>query len=107
MSSVVKHDFAVARPDFIDHPVAPHSLDPASYPMNISVLETAHSIFVPWLAKMRSDALYMMINFVLARFAKNFLQIFEHTAPSLLAGTGRRRLCCSLSSTTSPARTSR
>lgn len=88
VSLVAKHDFPAAWPDLIDQLVAPLSPDPASYPTNVSVLETAHSIFAPWRAEMRSDALYTTINFVLERFAQTFLQIFEHTASSLLAGTG-------------------
>jgi len=43
-------------------------------------LETAHSIFSPWRAETRSDALFSTINYVLERFAKPFLQLLSHTA---------------------------
>lgn len=51
------------------------------------MLETAHSIFGRWRSEIRSDALYSTINFVLSRFVDPFLQIFRHTAMSLLSGS--------------------
>jgi exportin-2 (importin alpha re-exporter) len=44
------------------------------------MLETAHSIFRPWRAHVRSDALFSEINFVLSRFIDPFLALFRHTA---------------------------
>lgn len=61
------------------------SLSSTNYAINVGVLQTAHSIFQPWRAATRSDALYTVINFVLSRFSKPFLQLFEHTAESLLS----------------------
>ena len=60
------------------------SLSSTNYSINIGVLQTAHSIFQPWRAATRSDALYTVINYVLSRFNKPFLGLFEHTAELLL-----------------------
>jgi exportin-2 (importin alpha re-exporter) len=60
------------------------SLSSTDYSVNIGVLQTAHSIFQPWRAATRSDALYTVINYVLSRFSKPFLGLFEHTAELLL-----------------------
>ena len=53
--------------------------------MNLSILETAHSIFRPWRAETRSDGLFSTINYVLNRFAKPFLQLLSHTANILFS----------------------
>ena len=60
------------------------SLSSTNYAVNIGVLQTAHSIFHPWRAATRSDALYTVINYVLSRFSKPFLQLLDHTAELLL-----------------------
>ena len=88
VSVIAKFDFPEQWPDLIDQLVASLSPDANNYPTNVSVLETAHSIFAPWRAEMRSDSLYTTINFVLGRFVDTFLKIFEHTASNLLNGTG-------------------
>ena len=46
------------------------SLSDVNYSINIGVLQTAHSIFQPWRAATRSDALFTVINYVLLHFAK-------------------------------------
>lgn len=50
-----------------------------NYQVNLSILETAHSIFRPWRAETRSDDLFSAINYVLEKFAKPFLQLLSHT----------------------------
>ena len=55
------------------------------YQVNLSILETAHSIFRPWRAETRSDDLFTTINYVLERFAKPFLQLLSHTANVLFS----------------------
>lgn len=60
-------------------------LSQTDYSVNIGVLQTAHSIFQPWRAATRSDSLYSVINYVLERFTKPFLNLFQITARSLLA----------------------
>lgn len=62
------------------------SLSATEYTINIGVLETAHSIFRPWRAHVRSDSLFTEINFVLSRFMKPFLALFEQTGTLLLSG---------------------
>ena len=57
----------------------------SNYSVNIGVLQTAHSIFVPWRSATRSDALFTSINYVLSRFGRPFLQLFEHTTRLLLS----------------------
>lgn len=59
------------------------------YQINISILETAHSIFRPWRAETRSDDLFSTINYVLERFAKPFLQLLSHTANVLFSPSFR------------------
>lgn len=61
------------------------SLSPTDYNVNIGVLETAHSIFRPWRAQVRSDALFTVINFVLSKFMDPFLELFRATSRLLLA----------------------
>lgn len=60
------------------------SLSPTDYAINVGVLQTAHSIFQYWRSATRSDALFSVINYVLSRFTKPFLQLFDHTAQLLL-----------------------
>ena len=55
-----------------------------SYAVNVSVLETAHSIFARWRSETRSNELFKVINFVLAQLAEPFLQVFRYTAGMLL-----------------------
>ena len=47
------------------------------------MLETAHSIFRPWRAATRSNALFTEINYVLSRFSKPFLELLLHTTTLL------------------------
>lgn len=61
------------------------SLSESNFEVNVGVLETAHSIFRPWRAEARSDALFTEINYVLERFTQPFLQLFMHTASLLFA----------------------
>ena len=49
------------------------------------MLETAHSIFRPWRAQVRSDALFTEINLVFSKFMTPFLQLFRQTATALLS----------------------
>lgn len=88
MSIVANYGFTEQWLDLIDQPVSSLLPDAANYPTIVSVLKTAHSIFAPWRPALRSDSLYMMINFVLSRFSGTFFQIFELTATNLLNGTG-------------------
>lgn len=60
------------------------SLTPTNYAINIGVLQTAHSIFFYWRAATRSDELFTVINLVLARFGKTFLELLQHTSNLLL-----------------------
>ena len=59
------------------------SLSESNYEVNVGILETAHSIFRPWRAEARSDALFSEINFVLSRFMTPFLTLFQHTTTLL------------------------
>ena len=61
------------------------SLSPTDYKVNIGVLETAHSIFRPWRAHVRSDKLYTEINLVFKSFMNPFLQLFRQTVATLLS----------------------
>jgi exportin-2 (importin alpha re-exporter) len=61
------------------------SLSQQDYRVNVGVLETAHSIFRPWRAETRSDALFTTINYVLSRFSKPFFQLLLHTANLLFS----------------------
>ena len=54
-----------------------------SYAVNVSVLETAHSIFARWRSETRSNELFTVINFVLGQFSKLFPQVFRY-APGML-----------------------
>jgi len=48
-------------------------------------METAHSIFRPWRAQVRSDPLFTVINIVLSKFMDPFLAIFRQTSQYLLS----------------------
>lgn len=61
------------------------SLSETNFEINIGVLETAHSIFRPWRAATRSDSLFTVINYVLSRFSRPFLQLFLHTTNLLFS----------------------
>ena len=52
--------------------------------VNLSGLETAHSIFARWRSGTRSNELFTVINLVLGLFAEPFLQVFRYTAGMLL-----------------------
>ncbi|EKM56806.1 uncharacterized protein PHACADRAFT_141741 [Phanerochaete carnosa HHB-10118-sp] len=82
ISLIASADFPEPWSDLIDKLVS--SLSSTNYAINIGVLQTAHSIFQPWRAATRSDALYTVINYVLSRFSQPFLQLLEHTAELLL-----------------------
>jgi exportin-2 (importin alpha re-exporter) len=72
----------------ISHLPASTSLSPPTpltQNLTISILETAHSIFQPWRAHVRSDSLFGEINFVLSRFGDKFMQLFRETASLLLS----------------------
>lgn len=60
-------------------------LSDKDYQVNLSILETAHSIFRPWRAETRSDDLFSTINYVLERLAKPFLHLFSYTADLLFS----------------------
>jgi exportin-2 (importin alpha re-exporter) len=64
------------------------SLSPTAYNVNVGVLETAHSIFLPWRSQVRTDTLFTTINFVLSRFVTPFLQLLRSTAQLLLSPQG-------------------
>ncbi|KAI0714440.1 armadillo-type protein [Cerioporus squamosus] len=83
ISLVAKVDFPERWPDLVDKLVA--SLSESNFEVNVGVLETAHSIFRPWRAEARSDALFTEINYVLSRFTRPFLQLFMHTATLLFS----------------------
>jgi exportin-2 (importin alpha re-exporter) len=61
--------------------------NPLTQNLTISILETAHSIFQPWRAHVRSDGLYAEINFVLSRFGDKFMQLFRETGSLLLSSS--------------------
>lgn len=48
-------------------------------------METAHSIFRPWRAQIRSDPLFTVINIVLSKFMDPFLALFRQTSQYLLS----------------------
>ncbi|OCH89837.1 Cse1-domain-containing protein [Obba rivulosa] len=83
ISLVASADFPEQWPDLVDKLV--YSLSESNYEVNIGVLETAHSIFRPWRAATRSDALFTTINYVLERFTRPFLQLFLHTTSLLFS----------------------
>ncbi|OJT05838.1 Importin-alpha re-exporter [Trametes pubescens] len=83
ISLIAKVDFPEQWPDLVDSLVS--SLSETNFEVNIGVLQTAHSIFRPWRAEARSDALFTVINYVLSRFTRPFLQIFLHTTNLLFA----------------------
>jgi exportin-2 (importin alpha re-exporter) len=72
---------------FVDLPLKQlvASLSPSDYNVNIGVLETAHSIFRPWRAQVRSDPLFTVINYVLSKFMDPFLGLFRQTSQLLLS----------------------
>lgn len=57
---------------------------PEAYAVNLSVLETAHSIFGRWRSEMRSNELFTTINFVISQFVDPYLQVLRYTAGLLL-----------------------
>ncbi|KAL1949825.1 hypothetical protein VTO73DRAFT_8706 [Trametes versicolor] len=83
ISLIAKVDFPEQWPDLVDSLVS--SLSETNFEVNIGVLQTAHSIFRPWRAEARSDALFTVINYVLSRFTRPFLQIFLHTTNLLFS----------------------
>lgn len=68
---------------FIQQIVA--SLSATDFALNVSVLETAHSIFSPWRSETRSDSLFSTILMVVKKFFTPFYQLFQHTFSQLLA----------------------
>ncbi|KAI5122027.1 hypothetical protein M0805_008018 [Coniferiporia weirii] len=84
VSIIAGYDFPERWDNLIDQLVQALSPSPESYSTNLSVLETAHSIFGRWRSEMRSNELYTVINFVLSRFVEPFLQVFRYTAAMLL-----------------------
>ncbi|OAX36460.1 Cse1-domain-containing protein [Rhizopogon vinicolor AM-OR11-026] len=80
---IAELDFPLKWSDLIDQLVL--SLSPTDYSINVGVLQTAHSIFNQWRAQVRSDELFTEINFVLSRFMKPFLDLFNQTAALLLS----------------------
>ncbi|KAL4253719.1 XPO2/CSE1 family protein [Abortiporus biennis] len=85
ISLIASSDFPERWSDLVDNLVA--SLSSTNFSINVGVLQTAHSIFRPWRAAARSNELFTVINYVLERFSKPFLQLFEHTANLLLSKT--------------------
>nr|VWP01251.1 Succinate-semialdehyde dehydrogenase (EC [Ganoderma boninense] len=83
ISLVAKCDFPERWPDLVDKLTV--SLSDSNFEINVGVLETAHSIFRPWRAETRSDALFTEINYVLTRFTNPFLSLFLHTTTLLFA----------------------
>lgn len=67
-------------------------MSPTEYTINVGVLQTAHSIFRPWRAHVRSDSLFTEINFVLSRFMSPFLGLFQQTATFMLSGNSPQDL---------------
>ncbi|KAF9027107.1 Cse1-domain-containing protein [Hymenopellis radicata] len=83
VSLIAALDFPTKWPDLIQQLVA--SLSATDYNINVGVLQTAHSIFGPWRAHVRSDQLFSEINFVFSIFMQPFLQLFRQTATLLLS----------------------
>ncbi|KAF9447282.1 Cse1-domain-containing protein [Macrolepiota fuliginosa MF-IS2] len=81
VSLIAELDFPKKWPDLLDQLVA--SLSATDYNVNIGVLETAHSIFRPWRAQVRSDPLFTVINFVLSKFMNPFLELVRVTSKYL------------------------
>ncbi|KAG5652934.1 hypothetical protein H0H81_003010 [Sphagnurus paluster] len=81
VSLVAELDFPKKWTDLIDQLVG--SLSKTDYNVNVGVLQTAHSIFHPWRAQVRSDELFSTINAVLSTFTIPFLDLFRHTATLL------------------------
>ncbi|KAH8112452.1 Cse1-domain-containing protein [Phellopilus nigrolimitatus] len=84
VSIIAGYDFPARWDDLIDLLVGALAPSPGAYATNLSVLETAHSIFGRWRSEMRSNELYTVINFVLSRFVDPFLQVLRYTADMLL-----------------------
>ncbi|KIY62475.1 importin alpha re-exporter [Cylindrobasidium torrendii FP15055 ss-10] len=82
VSLIAELDFPGKWPDLIDQLVA--SLSLTDYNVNIGVLQTAHSIFNPWRAHVRSDELFTEINYVFGKFMEPFIGLFRQTATLLL-----------------------
>ncbi|PPQ86179.1 hypothetical protein CVT25_006922 [Psilocybe cyanescens] len=83
VSLIAELDFPVKWENLIDQLVS--SLSATDYNVNAGVLQTAHSIFQPWRAHVRSDELFTEINFVLSKFIDPFMQLFRQTAMLLLS----------------------
>ncbi|PCH33006.1 importin alpha re-exporter [Wolfiporia cocos MD-104 SS10] len=83
ISLIAKSDFPERWTDLIDKLV--FSLSATDYDVNIGVLETAHSIFRPWRAATRSDKLFTVINLVLSRLTRPFMQLFLQTTSILFS----------------------
>ena len=80
---VARQDFPDAWPDLIPRLVG--TLSPDNFAVNLSVLQTAHSVFAPWKSAIRSDALYATINLALNQFQEPYFGIFRATANHLLS----------------------
>ncbi|KAL0945218.1 hypothetical protein HGRIS_000730 [Hohenbuehelia grisea] len=82
VSLIAALDFPNEWPDLIDQLVK--ALSPTNYHANLSILETAHSMFRRWRSQMRSNDLFSEINLVLSKFMEPFLLLFRQTANLLL-----------------------
>ncbi|KAG7096402.1 hypothetical protein E1B28_003845 [Marasmius oreades] len=79
---VAELDFPVKWPDLIDQLVA--SLNTTNSNTILGVLHTAHSIFQPWRAHVRSDQLFTEINLVFEKLMSPFLNLFRQVATTLV-----------------------
>ncbi|KZS89199.1 Cse1-domain-containing protein [Sistotremastrum niveocremeum HHB9708] len=82
VSFVASVDFPQQWPDLISSLVS--ALSPNNWLLNLSILETAHSIFHPWRSAIRTDELYSTINLVLSSFLDPFVQLYREVANTLL-----------------------
>lgn len=83
VSIVAKYDFPSTWPDLVSKLV--ETLSPTEYTVNVSVLQTAHSIFAPWKSEIRSDRLYATINLALEQFTSTYFALFRATATHILS----------------------
>ncbi|PAV17971.1 importin alpha re-exporter [Pyrrhoderma noxium] len=84
ISIVAGYDFPERWNTLVQDLVSALKPSPDAYATNLSLLETAHSIFNRWRSEMRSDELFTVINFVLSQFVDPFLQVLRFTAGLLL-----------------------
>ncbi|KAF8329082.1 Cse1-domain-containing protein [Cantharellus anzutake] len=85
VSAVASSDFPNSWGDLMARLV--NSFSSTDYNVNLSVLQTAHNIFLPWRAATASNELYSTINLALSQFQDSYFALFRATAPHLLTAS--------------------